>query len=97
MWGIFCIFVHVPHESAAEMILEAAILTKMQVSIGFITVHGHSEDHIAPYTDIEFQRRKKMQDVPLTHWGRDKMAASSQTTFSIFLWICARTSWLTLA
>ena len=27
-------------------------------NIGFITVHGHNEGHIAPYTDIEFQLTK---------------------------------------
>ena len=27
-------------------------------NIGFITVHGLNEGHIAPYTDIEFQLKK---------------------------------------
>ena len=27
-------------------------------NIGFITVHGLNEGHIAPYTDIEFQMTK---------------------------------------
>ena len=27
-------------------------------NIGFITVHGPNEGHIAPYTDIEFQLTK---------------------------------------
>ena len=33
-------------------------LSKEVSNIGFITVHGLNEGHIAPYTDIEFQLTK---------------------------------------
>ena len=33
-------------------------LSKYVSNIGFITVHGLNEGHIAPYTDIEFQLTK---------------------------------------
>ena len=32
--------------------------SKLVSNIGFITVHGLKEGHIAPYTDIEFQLTK---------------------------------------
>ena len=33
-------------------------ISKYVSNIGFITVHGLNEGHIAPYTDIEFQLTK---------------------------------------
>ena len=33
-------------------------ISKLVSNIGFITVHGLNEGHIAPYTDIEFQLTK---------------------------------------
>ena len=34
------------------------LIDKLVSNIGFITKHGLSEGHIAPYTDIEFQLMK---------------------------------------
>ena len=45
-------------EIARQNISDRHFISNKVSNIGFITVHGLNEGHIAPYTDIEFQLTK---------------------------------------
>ena len=59
MWYLNWRSQSIPTIAITEWTMAARTTTPMAVSnIGFITVHGLNEGHIAPYIDIEFQLTK---------------------------------------
>ena len=48
-------------------------------NIGFITVHGLNEGHIAPYTDIEFQLTKYQTYIIMKSWYKSLQLIFEET------------------
>ena len=53
--------------------------SKQVSNIGFITVHGLNEGHIAPYTDIEFRLTKYQTYIIMKFWYKSLQLIIEET------------------